>query len=548
MRAAAWTVRSSAKARRCARSGTRSRGRRTRTEPLLLTGPPGAGKEAVAHAVHGASRAHGAFIFVSCPELQTPSRPAPADATRASTARGASPGKQVELAAGGTLFLDAVHELPPELHARCRRCSSGQERARAATSAGASMCASIASTTRDLTRDAQSGRLDALLRTSRHRIAVPALADRREDIPALVEHFVRRHARQLGKAVDGVSPESMRRLEAYAGPETSGSCAPCSSARSSWRRARVLEIDEELLDEGLAVGSYRLVSPLGSGGMGEVWLAKHRLLARPAAVKLIRHDVQAGRDARAARPPFPARSAGHRRAAVAAHRAALRLRRQRQRQLLLRHGAARRARPPSHRESLRSAARRAGDHAAAPGVPVARRGARARARAPRHQAGQPLRGPARVRVRLPEGARLRDRQGSTRAGGDDLVGPEIVQGTPAFMAPEMVLGDASTAGPISIRWRAAPTGRSRASLFQASTPAQMLLHHAQTRPVPPSQVSELPIPGELEEVLMQCLEKDPAKRPASALELEAPLARVRIDEPGRRRTRANGGRRTPRRR
>ena len=49
-------------------------------------------------------------------------------------------------------------------------------------------------------------------------IAVPALKDRREDIPALVDHFVRKHARQLGKPVEGVSPESMRRLEAYAWP------------------------------------------------------------------------------------------------------------------------------------------------------------------------------------------------------------------------------------------------------------------------------------------------------------------------------------------
>ena len=57
-----------------------ARGRRARggavTEPLLLTGPPGAGKEAVAHALHAASRRTGAFIFVSCPELQTQSRPA----------------------------------------------------------------------------------------------------------------------------------------------------------------------------------------------------------------------------------------------------------------------------------------------------------------------------------------------------------------------------------------------------------------------------------------------------------------------------------------
>jgi serine/threonine-protein kinase len=63
-------------------------------------------------------------------------------------------------------------------------------------------------------------------------------------------------------------------------------------------------------------------------------------------------------------------------------------------------------------------------------------------------------------------------------------------------------------------------------LFQANSPAQMLLHHLQTPPVPPSVVSELPIPSDLEAILMMCLEKDPTGRPSSALELDARLARV----------------------
>ena len=120
---------------------------------------------------------------------------------------------------------------------------------------------------------------------------MPALADRREDIPALVDHFVRKHARQIGKTVDGVSPESMRRLEAYAWPGNIRELRTVLERAILVSRSPVLEIDEELLDERLAVGSYRLISRLGSGGMGEVWLAKHRLLARPAAVKLIRQEA-----------------------------------------------------------------------------------------------------------------------------------------------------------------------------------------------------------------------------------------------------------------
>ena len=59
----------------------------------------------------------------------------------------------------------------------------------------------------------------------------------------------------------------------------------------------------------------------------------------------------------------------------------------------------------------------------------------------------------------------------------------------------------------------------------------MILHHAQTAPARPSEVTELPIPGELDAVLMQSLEKDPAARPSSALELESHLARIRCKEP-----------------
>jgi serine/threonine-protein kinase len=109
----------------------------------------------------------------------------------------------------------------------------------------------------------------------------------------------------------------------------------------------------------------------------------------------------------------------------------------------------------------------------------------------------------------------------------------VLHGTPAFMAPEVVLGDGRIDGRADLYSLAcaaywALTGH---LLFEASTPAQMLLHHAHTPPEPPSRVSELPIPPALEAVLMQCLEKDVARRPASALELDAQLGRVAPERP-----------------
>ena len=111
-----------------------------------------------------------------------------------------------------------------------------------------------------------------------------------------------------------------------------------------------------------------------------------------------------------------------------------------------------------------------------------------------------------------------------------LTNPVMAQGTPAFMAPEIVLADRPIDGRADLYSLACTACwvLTAQTLFEASTPAQMLLHHAQTRPLPPSQRSELPIPKQLEAILMKCLEKDPANRPHSALELESELTGVQV--------------------
>ena len=80
--------------------------------------------------------------------------------------------------------------------------------------------------------------------------------------------------------------------------------------------------------EAREMGSYRLVEQLGCGGMGEVWRAEHRMLARPAAVKLIRREkLQPGVDTRGAQQTLREGGRGNRSAALAPYRAAIRLRR-----------------------------------------------------------------------------------------------------------------------------------------------------------------------------------------------------------------------------
>jgi serine/threonine-protein kinase len=104
----------------------------------------------------------------------------------------------------------------------------------------------------------------------------------------------------------------------------------------------------------------------------------------------------------------------------------------------------------------------------------------------------------------------------------------VVHGTPAFIAPEQALGGSALDGRADIYatgcvayWLL--TGQ---LVFSAETPLSLLMHHAHTPPIPPSSRTELPIPDALDQLVLSCLAKDPAKRPQTARELSCRLAAV----------------------
>jgi serine/threonine-protein kinase len=113
-----------------------------------------------------------------------------------------------------------------------------------------------------------------------------------------------------------------------------------------------------------------------------------------------------------------------------------------------------------------------------------------------------------------------------------MTGDHMTSGTPAYMAPEVILGDAETdrradmyaLGCVAY-WML--TGQ---LVFEAETPMKMFMEHLQSTPVPPSQRTELPIPRELESVVMRCLDKDPRKRP-DATELFQVSCECRASDP-----------------
>ena len=495
------------------------------TEPLLLTGPTGAGKEAVARAVHDASGRTGAFIFVNCAEITTQYRHG-GEAAALHNPEESLIGSRFELGSGGTVFLDAVHELPSDLQ-HALHDTLGQDRSRSHD------VRLIASTTHDMRVPPPGVFLPLFERLAANRVSVPALIDRREDISTLVHHFVRRHARRQGKVIDDVSPDSMRRLEAYTWPGNIRELTAVVERAVLVCKSTVLEVEAEQLNEALAIGSYRLVRKLGSGGMGEIWLAQHRLLVRPAAVKLIRHDVAPG----AAREQFVRRF--EREAHVTAG-----LRSPHTVQLydfgVTDSGSFYYVMEYLDGLDLHQVVNRFGPLPAARVIVFLRQACRSLAEA--HERGLVHRDikPANMFVtrlgteydyiKILDFGVVKEQSGHN---GTMLTSAGMVQGTPAFMPPEIVLGDQRIDGRADLYSLACSAywALTAQTLFDATTPAQMLMRHVQTQPVPPSTRSELPVPKQLDAILMRCLEKDPADRPASALHLDAELARVPCDAP-----------------
>jgi serine/threonine-protein kinase len=106
----------------------------------------------------------------------------------------------------------------------------------------------------------------------------------------------------------------------------------------------------------------------------------------------------------------------------------------------------------------------------------------------------------------------------------------VVQGTPAFISPEQALGGR----PVDNRADIYATGclaywlLTGELVFTGDTPMQLLIQHASAMPEPPSARTELPIPAELDAIVLACLAKDPSDRPQTARELARRLETVPV--------------------
>lgn len=302
--------------------------------------------------------------------------------------------------------------------------------------------------------------------------------------------------------------------------------------------AKIIRRLGQQVNRARAVGAYQLDTLLGKGGMGEVYKATHQMLVRPAAVKLIRPEVMGATDSDTARVI----QERFRREANAA--ASLR---------------------SPHTISLydfgvtsdgtffivtelldgvdlETLVKKFGPLDPDRAVYLLRQVCHSLAEA--HSQGLVHRDikPSNIftcrlgldvdYVKVLDFGLVKSDDESQQAD-LKLTAPDRTTGTPAYIAPEVVLGNGRVTSAVDIYalgcvgyWLL--TGR---LVFEGSTAIQLMFHHANTPPVPPSKVGEIQVPAALEAVIMQCLAKKPEDRPHDAQTLGRMLQES-IEPPG----------------
>jgi formate hydrogenlyase transcriptional activator len=191
---------------------------------VLIQGETGTGKELVARAIHNlSSRRENLFAKLNCAAIPSGLLESELFGHEKGAFTGAIAKKvgRFEVADKGTLFLDEVGDIPSELQPKLLRVLQEQEFERLGSSRSIQVDVRlVAATNQDLGRmvEDRSFRADLYYRLNVFPIRLPALRERREDIPLLVFHFVEHYGKQMNKKIDVIPPETMDALMRYGWP------------------------------------------------------------------------------------------------------------------------------------------------------------------------------------------------------------------------------------------------------------------------------------------------------------------------------------------
>jgi two-component system response regulator AtoC len=259
---------------------------------VLIGGESGTGKELIARAIHRLSpRAQAPFIAVNCGAIPDTLLESELFGHRKGAFTDANRDRKglFEEASGGTLFLDEIGELPLGLQVKLLRVLQEGEVRRLGDSQDIKVDVRVvAATARDLSAEVGRGafREDLFYRLNVFALHLPALRERREDIPLLVEHFLARMNARMGLAVAGTSPEAMRLLVDHDWPGNVRELENCVE------RAIVLcegtQIEADALPERLQRPSPPPVAPAASDS-GDLSIKR---ASRRSEESLIRRALQ----------------------------------------------------------------------------------------------------------------------------------------------------------------------------------------------------------------------------------------------------------------
>ncbi len=191
------------------------------TAKVLILGESGTGKEVFANALHAASpRKNKPMVKVSCaalPETLLESELFGYEKGAFTDAKTRKPGR-FELADGGTLFLDEIGEMPkPQQVKLLRVLQEGEFERLGGTKTICVDVRLIAATSKNLVEEVEAGnfREDLFYRLNVVTLEIPPLRDRREDIPLLVDRFLKKYSEKNEKPIRGISREALNALEVY---------------------------------------------------------------------------------------------------------------------------------------------------------------------------------------------------------------------------------------------------------------------------------------------------------------------------------------------
>jgi Nif-specific regulatory protein len=191
---------------------------------VCIEGETGTGKELIASAIHyQGSRRDKLFVAQNCAAVPENLLESELFGHKKGAFTGADADKKglFEIADGGTLFLDEIGEMSLGLQAKLLRVlQEGQIRPVGATTARSIDVRIICATNRALEQEVERGafRQDLYYRLKVFPVRLPPLRERRDDVPGLVEHFLRRYTVEMKKPIAGVTPEAMDQLAAYNWP------------------------------------------------------------------------------------------------------------------------------------------------------------------------------------------------------------------------------------------------------------------------------------------------------------------------------------------